>query len=298
MNREDIRHMYESMHMPAGEKEEMYKEIVSLGRKRRKSPAAAVLLLSAAVLVILMSLPSFRAFAGEKIRMFSYYLLYGKDVFQAELAEKEISSPEALGPYVFGSLSEAEEAFGLAFLKSDDPSAESIPSGLFYQPVMIFDEKTKKHFAGMSFVNYAYASGDLQDIVLSPGPSPTVMDSISFAPGKEYASPIALQIRIITDRDLYESTFPEKSDLSAPQDRILENQAEIYELSSLDTKAMIVSTYAEEKYGIGPEVWARKGEPLTHITSAVLTCQGIEYSYFGDVSTDTMKKFLNTLHFY
>lgn len=41
MNREDIRHMYESMHMPAGEKEEMYKEIVSLGRKRRKSPAAA-----------------------------------------------------------------------------------------------------------------------------------------------------------------------------------------------------------------------------------------------------------------
>ena len=65
MNRENIRHMYENMHMPAGEKEEMYKEIVSLGRKRRKSPAAAVLLLSAAVLVILMSLPSFRAFAEE-----------------------------------------------------------------------------------------------------------------------------------------------------------------------------------------------------------------------------------------
>lgn len=298
MNREDIRHMYDGIHMPAGEKEEMYKEILRLGRKKRKSPAAVILLCSAAVLVILMSLPPFRAFAEEKIRMFSYYLFYGEDVFQAELAEKKISSAEAAGPCVFRSLSEAEETFCPAFLKSDDPSAESIPSGLFYQPVMISDERMDQHFAGMSFVNYAYASGDLQDIVLSPGPSPTVMDSISFTPGKEYASPIALQIRIITDRDLYESTFPEKSDLSAPQDRILENQAEIYELSSLDTKAMIVSTYAEEKYGIGPEVWARKGEPLTHITSAVLTCQGIEYSYFGDVSTDTMKKFLNTLHFY
>jgi hypothetical protein len=60
---------------------------------------------------------------------------------------------------------------------------------------------------------------------------------------------------------------------------------------------MIISTYAEEQYGIGPEVWSRKGGPVSHITSAVLACQGIEYFYFGDVSTDTMKKFLNTLHF-
>lgn len=297
MNKEDIRHMYGSMHMPVREKEEMYKKIIGLGRKKRKSPAAAILLCSAAVLMILMSLPSFRAFAEEKIRMFSYYLFYGEEFFQAELAEKEMSSPEALGPYVFGSLSEAEKSFGLTFLKSDDPSAESIPSGLFYQPVMIMDEKKENHFAGMSFVNYAYASGDLQDIALSGGPSPAAMDSISFSSGKEYASPIALQIRIITDSHLYESTFPDKSDLSGPQDGMLENQAEIYALSSLDTKAMIISTYAEEKYGIGPEVWSRKGEPLTHITSAVLTCQGIEYSFFGDVSTDTMKHFLNTLHF-
>ena len=207
MNREDIRHMYDGIHMPAGEKEEMYKEILRLGRKKRKSPAAVILLCSAAVLVILMSLPPFRAFAEEKIRMFSYYLFYGEDVFQAELAEKKISSAEAAGPCVFRSLSEAEETFCPAFLKSDDPSAESIPSGLFYQPVMISDERMDQHFAGISFVNYAYAPGDLQDIVLSPGPSPTVMDSISFTPGEEYASPIALQIRIITDRDLYEAPF-------------------------------------------------------------------------------------------
>jgi hypothetical protein len=82
-----------------------------------------------------------------------------------------------------------------------------------------------------------------------------------------------------------------------PQEGILENQAETFSLPSLDTKAMIISTYAEEQYGIGPEVWSRKGGPVSHITSAVLTCQGIEYFYFGDVSTDTMKKFLNTLHF-
>lgn len=297
MKKEDIRHMYGSMHMPVREKEEMYKKITGLGRKKRPSPAAAVLLCSAAVLVILMSFPSFRAFAGEKIRMFRYYLLYGEDVFQAELSEKDISSPESAGPYVFGSLSEAEEAFGLSFLKSDDPSAESIPSGLFYQPVMIFDEKMEKHFAGMSFVNYAYAAGDIQNITLSQGPSPEVMDSISFTPGKEYASPIALQIRIITDKDLYESTFPKETDLSGPKYGILENQAETYHLSSLGTEAMIISTYAEAAYGIGPEIWSRKGEPFTHITSAVLTCQGIEYTYLGDVSTDTMKAFLNTLHF-
>lgn len=297
MRKEDIRHMYGCMHMPDGEKEEMYKKILNMGRKKRGSPAVPVLLCSAAVLAIMLSFPSFRAFAEEKIRMFRYYLLYGDSVLEAELEEKDISSPEAVSPCVFGSLSEAEEAFGLTFLKSDVPSAEGIHSGLFYQPIIIFDEQMEKHFSGMSFLDYAYTAGDIQDLSVPENTSPTVMDSISFSPGKEYASPIALQIRIITDRDLYESTFPEGNDLSGPQEGILENTAEIYALSSLDTEAMIISTRAEEEYGIGPEVWSRKGEPLTHITSAVLTCQGIEYSYFGDVSTDTMKKFLDTLHF-
>lgn len=297
MKKENIRHMYDGMHMPVREKEEMYKEIIILGRKKRKSPAAAALLCSAAVLMILMSFPSFRVFAEENIRNFSYFLFYGDSVFEARLEEKDISSPEAVSPAVYTSLSEAEEAFGLTFLKSDDPSAESIPSGLFYQPIMIFDEKIEKHFAGMSFADYAYAAGDIMDLSVPADPSPAVMDSISFSPGKEYASPIALQIRIITDRDLYESTFPEGEDLSAPQYGILENQAETYLLPALDTEAMIVSTYAEAAYGIGSEVWSRKGEPFTHITSAVLTCQGIEYTYLGDVSTDTMKEFLNTLHF-
>lgn len=297
MKKENIRHMYDGMRLPDQEKEEMYLKIINKGRKRSRSITVPALLCGAALVLFLLSLPSFRAFAEEKIRMFTYFLLYRDSVFEAELEEKNISSPEAVGPSVYQSLSEAEEVFGLSFLKSGDPSAESIPSGLFYQPIMIFDEKMEKHFAGMSFVNYAYAAGDIQNITLSQGPSPEVMDSISFTPGKEYASPIALQIRIITDKDLYESTFPKETDLSGPKNGILENQAETYHLSALGTEAMIISTYAEASYGIGPEIWSRKGEPFTHITTAVLTCQGIEYTYLGDVSTDTMKAFLNTLHF-
>lgn len=297
MKKENIRHMYDGMRLPDQEKEEMYLKIINKGRKRSRSITVPALLCGAALVLFLLSLPSFRAFAEEKIRMFTYFLLYRDSVFEAELEEKNISSPEAVGPSVYQSLSEAEEVFGLSFLKSGDPSAESIPSGLFYQPIMIFDEKKEKHFAGMSFANYAYAAGDLQDVSVHADPANAFMDSISFSPGKEYASPIALQIRIITDKDLYESTFPKGTDLSGPKYGILENQAETYHLSALGTEAMIISTYAEAAYGIGPEVWSRKGEPFTHITTAVLTCQGIEYTYLGDVSTDTMKAFLNTLHF-
>ena len=228
MKKENIRHMYDGMCLLDREKEEMYREIIEKVRKRKRSIKVPALLCGAALVLFLLSLPSFRSFAEEKIRMFSYFLLYGDSIFEAELEEKNIPSPEAMGPSVYKSLSEAEKAFGLSFLRSDDPSAESIPSGLFYQPIMISDEKAEKHFAGMSFADYAYAAGDIQNVSVSADPSKAFMNSISFSPGKEYASPIALQIRIITDKDLYESTFPKGTDFSDPRYGIQENQAETY----------------------------------------------------------------------
>lgn len=75
MKKENIRHMYDGMYLPDREKEEIYRKIIRKGIKRRRKIKVPALLCSAALVLFLLSLPSFRAFAGEKIRMFTYFLL-------------------------------------------------------------------------------------------------------------------------------------------------------------------------------------------------------------------------------
>ena len=70
---------------------------------------------------------------------------------------------------------------------------------------------------------------------------------------------------------------------------------EIYHISGIDADAMIVSTRNVSMAGMGPALWEAPNPGIDHITTAYLSYEGIEYTYFGDVSEDTMKAFLETL---
>ena len=80
------------------------------------------------------------------------------------------------------------------------------------------------------------------------------------------------------------------------QEHRSENESvEIYYIAVINTDAMIVSTRNVSLNGMGPALWESPNPGIEHIVTAYLSYEGIEYEYFGDISADTMKAFLDTL---
>lgn len=298
MNKHEINAMYSNLKMNAEKKEEIYRRIVS-GTSKQKTPVLRTAVCAAACLSLLViSIPPLRINAIEMIRSLTYTIIsHNGDSVEEQLEEQNVKYHVSL-PAVFSSVKDAENAFGIDLLESDDPAAEPAGSKLYYYPYIVPDEHQKDQIAGMSFINYVYACGDLKKLSIPEAISATQMDAVTYTSGERYHSPISMQIRILIDAGLYrkQGRIENIEIREETEDGLIRNDtAEAYTVPSIQTDAMIISSGSDEQYGIGPEIWQPDDHTIVHITSAILTYQGIEYTFSGDVDTDTMKEFLNSL---
>ena len=104
-----------------------------------------------------------------------------------------------------------------------------------------------------------------------------------------------MQIRVITDAEALEEAGLTMINVQEELHRTENESVEIYHVESIDADAMIVSTQNVSMQGMGPALWEEPNPGIEHMVSAYLNYSGIEYTYFADVSVETMKQFLETL---
>lgn len=212
----------------------------------------------------------------EKVQMNEEYLTLSKDAPKKNLN--------------MNSISEVKDAIGIDLL--DTKEAYQYESCIEYSPKV----SEAGELYGIMISDKLYAIGDLKDVKLYPKEEEDGLDFLSYSSGKDYQTPILMQISLRTDKNTtqeYEDN--ELGFVSTHMNIDLTNDtsdmydAEVYELDNLGVKAVLYTVETD-----GPINWGVESGSIP-CTSAVFVYKGAEYVYMGGVSHDTMKLFLNTL---
>ena len=141
-----------------------------------------------------------------------------------------------------------------------------------------------------------YALGDLENVEIETYNESDINNEVRYDCGDVYQSPIGMQIAIVVkSEDAKDGSvgFSNGEAWSASkEDGYVET--EVYEIKA-GAKAFITTYKADEGDGIGPEAWQCRDGQINEVTTAVFTYHGMEYTYYGAVSIDAMKTFLDTL---
>ena len=295
MNQNDLKEAYTSIAMT----EQQNREVLSYVRSGPavKSTLYRKLGLAFAVMMLFM-IPGIRVRASQLLEKLQYTLFSDSgEQLPVMMENQEVTYHPSL-PAKFDSLTDAETAFGIDLLDSSDRTCVRTGKLVHYYPMIVYDKQQHDHICGMSFQDFAYVTGDLKGFKVLPPGSDTTETEFRYKKGKSYGSPIALQIRMVTDADTAEAAglvIGTEINVQEPHHYSENESTEIYHISGIDADAMIVSTRNVSMAGMGPALWEAPNPGIDHITTAYLSYEGIEYTYFGDVSEDTMKAFLETL---
>ena len=295
MNQNDLKEAYTSIAMT----EQQNREVLSYVRSGPavKSTLYRKLGLAFAVMMLFM-IPGIRVRASQLLEKLQYTLFSDSgEQLPVTMENQEVIYHPSL-PAKFDSLTDAETAFGIDLLDSSDRTCVRTGKLVHYYPMIVYDKQQHDHICGMSFQDFAYVTGDLKGFKVLPPGSDTTETEFRYKKGKSYGSPIALQIRMVTDADTAEAAglvIGTEINVQEPHHYSGNESTEIYHISGIDADAMIVSTRNVSMAGMGPALWEAPNPGIDHITTAYLSYEGIEYTYFGDVSEDTMKAFLETL---
>ena len=296
MNQNDLKEAYTSIGMTGQQNSKVLEYVRSEPAQKHIFCRKTVLALAAVLLLFLI--PGVRVSAAQWLEKLQYTLFSDSgEQLPVTMENREVTYHPSL-PAKFDSLTDAETAFGIDLLDSADDTCVRTGKLVHYYPMIVYDKQQHDHICGMSFQDFAYVTGDLKDFKVLPAGSDTTETEFRYWKGRSYGSPIGLQIRLITDADTAEKAglvISTEINVQDP-DHYSENEStEIYFISSIGTDAMIVSTRNVSMSGMGPALWEAPNPGIEHITTAYLSYEGIEYTYFGDVSADTMKAFLETL---
>lgn len=298
MNKNDIREAYGSLKLSKEESAGILAS-VQAGRSARRAFPGRMAVLAAALLLLFMS-PAVRVRASQWLEKLQYTLFSDSGEELPVTMESQEVKYAADIPAKFNSLPEAEAAFGIDLLDTTDETCVREGQLVHYYPMLVRDRENRSRVCGMTFQDFAYVTGDLKEFTVLPADaaSPSVQTEFRYGRGGAYGSPIAVQIRLITDANLAEEAgFPAAEEINVQdQEHRSENESvEIYHIAGINTDAMIVSTRNVSLNGMGPALWESPNPGIEHIVTAYLSYEGIEYEYFGDISADTMKAFLDTL---
>ena len=180
------------------------------------------------------------------------------------------------------SINQAGDAIGIKLLNIRNEN--KLSGYVTYSPMVSKDKK----LYGVTIANQLYNYGDLKNIGISEETG-----GISFDKGEKYKTPIGVQITVRTDENMTEKyKNDELGYVSENQNVDLDNKAsdaEVYELSKLGVKAVLFTVKTD-----GPILWGIDDGEL-NCTHAVFVYKGVEYVYYGGITHDTMKTFLDTL---
>lgn len=296
MDQNDLKEAYHSVSMTGQQNREVLAYVRSGPALKQTLYRKAVPVLAAAALLFLI--PGVRVSAAQLLEKLQYTLFSDSgEQLPVTMENQEVTYHPSL-PAKFDSLTDAETAFGIDLLDSADDTCVRTGKLVHYYPMIVYDKQQHDHICGMSFQDFAYVTGDLKGFKVLPAGSDTTETEFRYRKGKTYSSPIGLQIRFITDAETAERAgliISTEINVQDP-DHYSENESvEIYHISSIDADAMIVSTRNVSMAGMGPAMWEAPNPGIEHMTTAYLSYEGIEYTYFADITADTMKAFLETL---
>ncbi len=297
MDQNDLKTAYTSITM-TGQQDRKVLEYVRSGPVKKQTVYRKAVPVLAAVLLLFL-IPEVRVSAAQLLEKLQYTLFSDSgEQLPVTMENQEVTYHPSL-PAKFDSLAEAETAFGIDLLDSSDETCVRTGKLVQYYPMIVYDKQQHDHICGMSFQDFAYVTGDLKDFKVLPAGSDITETEFRYRKGSTFGSPIALQIRLITDAVTAERAglvISSEINVQDPAHHTENESTEIYHIAGIGTDAMIVSTLNVSLTGMGPVLWEDPNPGIEHIVTAYLSYEGIEYTYFGDVSADTMKAFLETLH--
>ncbi|MBR2811259.1 MAG: hypothetical protein IKD69_07750 [Solobacterium sp.] len=296
MNKNDMKQAMHHLTLSNHQSDEILRNVLS--EKPRKTASFRYLPLAFAAGLLLFLFPGVRVQAELLLQKLQVMLSSESgEQLPMTVEEQEVTYKPTLAAK-FDSLAQAEEAFGIDVLDTSDETSVRAGKLLRYDPVILKDENNDRIVAGMNFLDFAYVTGDLKDFKLLAEDDAYVESEFRYQRGEEFGSPIALQMRVILDAELMKEAGYYAADITIPDETLIsENESfEIYHINSIDTDALIYTTNNVNGDGFGPAVWESPNPGVEKMVTVTFTYNGVEYSYYGDVSHKSMKAFLETLH--
>lgn len=300
MKLDNYRKVYRKIEISEEMDERLRNGIMDRKRKIAKRPVMKAACVAAAIALVIgaLQIPAVSAAAEQLIARFTGQVLIHKEdgtEVKVDIAGKEDNKYLKLNENArkedckIDSLKQAEKELGVSLLKSEEAAEEK--NCISYNPYV----SKKGALNGVMLINYAYMFGDLQDVETTTFEEWDYVNSVSYRSGKEYHSPIMMQILIRSDQEEgvdYENHELEYAGISEERSK---NQGmkdiTLYEIKNLGVKAIISTDDTD-----GPSVWLNlDGEKITSCTDALFVYKGVEYRYVGAVSQKVMEEFLEGL---
>lgn len=179
------------------------------------------------------------------------------------------------------SLKMVEKELGVTLLKSKDAYEEK--NCIAYYPSVSENGELYE----VELYDDFYVLGDIKDVKTEIFSQPDTVNNIRFHEGKEYRSPIKMEITVRAGyyKDVDDAIYAGVSENFSEEDDV-----NVYEIKNLGVKAVLS---AFETDGI----WCgyNNNSVRRSCVDAVFVYKGIEYRYVGAVSQDTLKEFLESL---
>lgn len=300
MKLDDYRETYRKIEVSEGMDDRIRSGVIDRKRKMARRPIIkAACAVAAAVFVIgALQIPAVSVAAEQLVARFTGQVLVHKEdgtEVKVDLVGKEdgqylkINESARKEDCKIDSLKEAEKELGVSLLKSKEAAEEE--NCISYNPYV----SKNGVLNGVMLINYAYMFGDLQDVKTTTFEEWGFGNVVSYRFGKEYHSPIMIQILIRSDRKEgvdYENHELEYAGISEERsEKEGTKDVTLYKIKNLGVKA-ILSTVDTD----GPNAWKNQdGEKITNCTDALFVYKGVEYRYIGAVSQEVMEEFLEGL---
>ena len=188
------------------------------------------------------------------------------------------------------SIGQISEMLGVDILESTQEYEAS--NSISYHPYV----SKSGALNGVMLINYNYVMGDLKHIQLETYSEVDINSKLKCDFGEKYQSPIGMQITIRSD----DNEGVDYNDHELEYAGTHWNLREIEEISDIETveiKNLEISVVLYTLYSPGPfDSFMENGHEIETLTVAKFMYEGIEYTYLGAVSKETMIEFLSTLH--
>ncbi len=295
MQLEEYRGMMDKIQIPEDMDKRLKKRLLEERRERRKMVQKAILKkvsIAAAIAVVLAGASQIPV-VGKAAEQVAHYFKYGFSL--PEGGENEmvsvrltLRSDSPMKEQKMDSVAQAGEAIGQDLLEST--KAYSSKNAVHYEPSL----SKNNELYGVAIRNNIYSVGDLAEVSADKASKEDLHPVLRYKSGRNYASPIGVQISVRSDRDCDGEYVDKELNFASENQNIdlsdKKYEAEIYKIPKLDVKAVLYTEKTD-----GPVEWGLENKKIS-CTNAVFVYKGVEYVYYGGVDHETMKDFLNTLN--
>lgn len=253
--------------------------------KKRTYIKVAGMVAAFAMIVGIYQIPSVNAAVNNFISGFTSKFMVNNETVEMTGEYKKISPKASKQDKKFDTLADAEKELGIKLLKSKD-AYEGEKNLIWYNPHM----NGEGELYGAILQDDFYCVGDLKNVDVETFEDASEGNAIMFESGEKYKTPIAAEITVRSDKGSEGGAG--EVNYKGTQEKF-DGKSQMYELKNIDTKAIITTI---ENSGM-PAEWEDQVGDAGDMTEALVVFDGVEYHYYGAVSQETMKEFLDGLNY-